>query len=110
VPLGDPVWVTEDEKDISYRSWGLLTGMVSYARPFTQSTAYGTLEEKWSKFDGRPDLERHDLRLIQPHRNTLLAHNDLTPHQEVVAFSSGGILQSSVGDRGAVADQPAGDY
>src|SRR4029450_5244664 len=31
-------------------------------------------------------------RLIN-HRNTLLAHNDLTPHREVVAFSSAGILK-----------------
>ena len=65
--------------------------VVSYARPFSQSSAYGALEEKWSRFDQRPDLETHHVRLIE-HRNTLLAHNDLTPHREVIAFSSGGVL------------------
>jgi hypothetical protein len=70
--------------DFSYRAWGILTGMVvSYAHPFTGSDAYGRLEEKWSKFSDRPDLERHRARLIE-HRNTLLARSDLSRHREVV--------------------------
>jgi hypothetical protein len=82
------------DDDISYRAWGLLTGMVvSYARPFTDSHAYGKLEQKWSKVPGRPELERHHVRLLE-HRRTLLAHNDLSPHREVVVFPSWGILRS----------------
>ncbi|HEY8843434.1 MAG TPA: hypothetical protein VIM23_05975, partial [Gaiellaceae bacterium] len=53
------------EIDISYRAWGLLTGMVvSYARPFTPSYAYGKLEPKWSRFKDRPDLAKHHKILL----------------------------------------------
>ena len=70
----------------------LRTGMVvSYARPFTRSDAYGKLETKWSKFTHRPDLQRHHTRLLD-YRSTLLAHNDLSPHREVVVFPSGSLL------------------
>jgi hypothetical protein len=90
------------EQDISYRAWGLLTGMVvSYARPFTTSYAYGALEEKWSKFDQRPDLEKHHARLLD-HRKTLLAHNDLSPHRAVVVFPTGFVLESGEVVRRAV--------
>jgi hypothetical protein len=93
-----------EDKDISYRSWGLLTGMVvSYARPFTQSYAYGALEEKWSKFNEREDLEKHHRRLLE-HRKTLLAHNDLTPHREVVVFASGSRIGEGVLKRPVVTE------
>jgi hypothetical protein len=78
--------------DISGRAWGLLTGMVvSYARPFTKSYAYGKLEPKWARFPNRPDLAERHKRLLRM-RDTLLAHNDLTPHRRVLFFTTGAML------------------
>ena len=64
-------------------AYGLYTGLaICYARPFEagKRNPYGPLEGKWSKFSDRPDFKKHHKRLIE-HRNTLLAHNDLTPHR-----------------------------
>jgi hypothetical protein len=71
---------------------GLLTDVVvSYARPFSESYAYGRLESKWSEFPNRPDLKgRHDRQIER--RNTLLAHNDLSEHRGVVVFTKGAFL------------------
>jgi hypothetical protein len=80
------------DDDISPRAWGLLTGtVVSYMRPFSDSYAYGRLESKWSRFPNRPDLKnRHDRQIER--RNSLLAHNDLTEHRDVVIFTTGAFL------------------
>jgi hypothetical protein len=75
--------------DIGALAYGLLTGMtVAYARPFTSSYAYGRLEAKWAKFPSRPDLLAHHEQLLE-RRNTLLAHNDLSPHRATVVWTRG---------------------
>ena len=81
-------------------AYGLLTGMVaSYARPFTESRAYGRLSGKWSSFPDRPDLKVHHDRLLEK-RRTLLAHNDLTEHRASVIWTRGALLD----DRAAIVE------
>lgn len=69
--------------------------VVSYARPFSQSYAYGALDKRWTEFLEEPRLERLHKSLVG-YRNTLLAHNDLSPHRFVVAFPGGGVLNEPV--------------
>jgi hypothetical protein len=72
--------------DISPRAWGLLAGMaVSYGRPFTRSTLFGTIPRRWRTFPGRPDLAEIHKRLLEK-RHQLLAHNDETEHRATVIF------------------------
>ena len=85
-------WDLEEghDNDIGPRGYGLFTGLaVSYARPFTtgDGNPYGPLDGKWSKFPGRPELMANHTMLIQ-HRNTLLAHNDLTAHRTTIVWPS----------------------
>lgn len=78
------------DEHISPWAYGLYTGLaVSYARSFEagKDNPYGPLDSKWSKFPGRPDLRARHLMLLN-HRNTLLAHNDLTPHRVVLVWPS----------------------
>jgi hypothetical protein len=73
---------------ISPRAYGLFAGIaVSYARPFKagRGSPYGPLEQRWATFAGRPDFAVTHARLLDA-RDTLLAHNDLSPHRATVVW------------------------
>lgn len=85
----DLTWDLESLHDnISPRAYGLFAGIaVSYGRPFKagQGSPYGPLEGKWSTFVDRPDLAVTHDRLLEA-RDTLLAHNDVSPHRVTVVW------------------------
>jgi len=95
-------WDLEGHDDsIDARAFGLFTGLaVSYARPFVpgKRNPYGELKKPWSQFPGRADFAEHH-RLLIDARNTLLAHNDLTPHRTPL------VLLKWLGDKPAVTEQ-----
>lgn len=77
---------TAGEESIDPLAYGLYTGLaVSYARPFTDSEAYGRLEAKWERFADRPAMKRLHKHLLDD-RRTLLAHNDQTAHRETLIW------------------------
>lgn len=77
------------DDDIGPRAYGLLAGIaVSYARPFNpgRRNPYGPLEAKWARFPlARFDFAEHHRRLLEV-LNTLLAHNDLSPHRATLVW------------------------
>jgi len=65
-------------------AWGLWTGVaVSYARPFKEAKLQLRGEE-WQSFADEELMHLH-CRLIRL-RDTLFAHNDVTPYRTVVVF------------------------
>jgi hypothetical protein len=87
----------DDHRPFAY---ALLTGMVvSYARPFMRSNAYGAREKKWQTFPGDPKLnaKHDDLRQI---RDKLLAHNDLPPHRATIIWTRDAFFE----DRSAIVE------
>lgn len=89
-------------------AWGLLTGtVVSYARPFTTSYAFGRLPECWAEFGERTDLRAAHERLLEL-RHGLLAHNDETGHRGTVVFGSGAFFDHPAATEQRASVQAAG--